>query len=144
MKYLWLMGLISKNTDWRIGIDHSKQTYYIVSSKTGERHSPWLGIITWFLMLIPLCGIIFAPMLATSILVEYGNFWLSALLYFVAYLSVKGIMILRDMFEVRPDTYDEDYEPSKEELEEWDNWVHWFQNIAALDRDVKISVKCCL
>lgn len=130
MKYLRVMAIISRATGYRIGISHGRREhYYVVSSKTGKKYHPLAGIIAFVMCVINMCVVIFAGFVTAGIIVEWEYFGLETIPLAIltgslTCLSTTAAYKLRNLFELRPDEFDEDYEPSSEELQDWDNWVH--------------------
>lgn len=130
MKKLILMQYISRLTNYRIGIHRGRREYYyLVSSKTGNKYRPWVGIAVFILVVICLGVAIYSGIGAASVLADYETFgwWtipLVAFLLTLAYFNTKAVGKLYIMFEWRPDEINKGYKLSEEEMADWDNWVH--------------------
>lgn len=130
MKNLRWMQFISRVTGYRIGIHRGRsEYYYLVHSITGEKYRPCLGIITTVLSAICFCLAGCAGLSIGFVLEEYETFGVFTILLVAClarftYASAKMAEKLLMLFERRPDELDEDYEPSAEEIADWDKWVH--------------------
>lgn len=130
MKHLRLMQFISRTTGYRIGIHRGKsEYYYLVDSITGAKYRPWVGIATTILSGLLGTVAIFSVVATIGTLAEYEafGFWTLPIVSGFGvwtYFSTIGARKMHGMFERRPEELTEDYEPSEEELKDWENWVH--------------------
>lgn len=125
MKNLWLMERISRTTGWHIGIHRGKRDYYyIVASKTGTKYYPWVGVVTFFAMLLLMLVAVIFLLGFCAVCAEYGiKYWPASVgLAALTGLSGWALWILYHAFEKRPDTYKEDYEPTEKEQADWVQW----------------------
>lgn len=122
-----LMQLLSRASGWCIGIHTGKRNYYyLVGSKSGKKYRPWIGIVTYFTIMFLMYVTLVSFLGIASVPAEYGfKYWpVSVGLTGLAVLSGWTVVKLINAFEQRPEFYDEDYEPTEEELADWDNWIH--------------------
>lgn len=123
----WLMQELSRSSGWHIGIYTRRQRcYYLVSSRTGVKYRPWVGVVALILMVLLMLVMLFSFLGIAAFPAEYGfSYWpVSVGMVLLTYGSWKAFSFLHSLFEERPDLYDEDYEPTEEELKNWDKCVH--------------------
>lgn len=122
-----LMQMFSRATGWRIGIHTGKRHYYyLVGSKSGAKYRPWVGIVNYFTIMILMFVTLVSFFGIAGVPTEYGFKYWPASIVLAALTVASGWTVgkLIEAFEYRPELYDEDYEPTEEDLEDWDNWVH--------------------